>query len=110
MGIKTGRPRGRPPGSTNKMTNEARAKAQETGELPHEFLLRVMRGEEIDGSLPEFKDRMAAAVAAAPYYAPKLSSVDHKGEAVHRMVAPLETGLSPKVWQQQFSNEIRPKH
>jgi hypothetical protein len=92
------------------MSQEARVKAQETGELPHEFLLRVMRGEDIDGNQPEFKDRMAAAVAAAPYYAPKLSSVDHKGETTHRMVAPLPTGLSQVAWQQQFSKEIGPKH
>lgn len=77
---------GRKPGAVNKMTTHAREAAKATGELPHEFLLRVARGEVIDGMPPEFKDRMAAAVAAAPYYAPKLSSVDNTGSAVHRMV------------------------
>lgn len=65
---------GRKPGSANKMSMEARERAAKTGELPHEFLLRVARGEEIDGNKPTFADRLDAAKAAAPYYAPKLSS------------------------------------
>jgi len=36
-----------------------------TGELPHEFLLRVARGEEIDGHIPTFAERIDAAKAAA---------------------------------------------
>ena len=43
--------------------------------LPHEFLLRVVRGEEIDGYKPTFHDRMFAAKSAAPYFAPKLASI-----------------------------------
>ncbi len=44
--------------------------------LPHEFLLSVTRGETIDGYMPSFAERLEAAKAAAPFYAPKLSAVE----------------------------------
>ena len=81
--------RGRPLGATNRMAIEAREKAKATGDLPHEFLLRIARGEAIyrdvvdrDGSTKrvlevyDFEDRKDAAKAAAPYYAPKISTVE----------------------------------
>jgi hypothetical protein len=82
--------RGRPAGSSNRLALEARAKAQASGELPHEFLLRIARGEAIyrdvlnpaTGSITQvmedytFEDRKDAAKAAAPYYAPKISTVE----------------------------------
>jgi len=40
---------GRKAGSVNKASAVAREEAAKTGELPHEFLLRVSRGEMIDG-------------------------------------------------------------
>lgn len=79
------------------------------GELPHEFLLRVSQGKEIDHKhivsvehcnpdgtphilpngerlvtyeqrdtiiLPTFEERLDAAKAAAPYYAPRLTSIE----------------------------------
>ena len=81
---------GRPLGSASKMAKEAREKAQQTGLLPHEWLLSVMRGElqeqlvvdPIDGKLirtyivPDFEKRIDAGKAAAPYYAPKISTVE----------------------------------
>lgn len=83
------RPRGRPPGSLNKITQAARLRAAQTGELPHEFLLRVARGELIQGKRvdedgvvtihydqPDLSTRIDAAKAAAPYYAPKLATVE----------------------------------
>lgn len=42
--------------------------------LPHEFLAAVARGEMIDGHLPSFDERLDAAKAAAPFYAPKLAA------------------------------------
>lgn len=65
---------GRKPGGLNKMSAAAREIAARTGELPHEVLLRVSRGETIDGYKPSFAERMDAAKAAAPYYAPKLAA------------------------------------
>jgi hypothetical protein len=71
---------GRKPGARNKKTEEVLIKAKETGLLPHEFLLQVARGETINGYTPDFKERLAAARDAAPYYAPKLSQIDAKIE------------------------------
>jgi hypothetical protein len=65
---------GRKAGSVNQISQRAREQASKTGELPHEFLLRVARGENIDGHEPAFPERMDAAKAAAPYFAPRLST------------------------------------
>jgi len=95
--------RGRPKGKSEKKdtsTQIMNRMMEETGELPHEFLLRVMRGE-IEVSIPiqiEVKDengkktgekitewvkqipdlamRVDAAKAAAPFYAPKLAAMN----------------------------------
>jgi len=45
--------------------------------LPLDFLIQTMNNSDID-----FRDRMAAAIAAAPYVHPKLSSVKVSGELV----------------------------
>lgn len=71
---------GRPTGAATKRTREIADKAASSGLLPHEFLLAVVRGEAIDGTVPTFADRLEAAKAAAPYFAPKLSSVDVRAE------------------------------
>lgn len=72
--------------------------ARQTGELPHEFLLRVSRGEVIEVQkrdpddptlffteqvVPDLPMRIDAAKACAPYFAPKLSiqQVDVSGVA-----------------------------
>lgn len=65
---------GRKAGSVNRLSLRAREEAAKTGELPHEFLLRVSRGEQIDDHKPAFPERMDAAKAAAPYFAPRLST------------------------------------
>lgn len=86
---------GRPLGSMSRLAREAREKAMAEGILPHEFLLKVVRGERITrfekhpdpeeakaGVLVEveekygFEQRIDAAKAAAPYYAPKISTVE----------------------------------
>lgn len=81
---------GRPIGSTNRLAMEAREKARATGELPHEFLLRIARGEVITRKILDpatgaqieivedydFEARRDAAKAAAPYFAPKISTVE----------------------------------
>ena len=56
------------------MTRKACEEASKAGVLPHEWLLSVMRGEEIDGHKPEFSERMDAAKACAPYFAPRLAA------------------------------------
>ena len=72
----TGRAPGRPKGALNKASRETRERAAASGLLPHEFLLAVTRGEVVDGYVPSFAERMEAAKAAAPFYAPKLSAVE----------------------------------
>lgn len=86
---------GRPKGSHAKITLEAKQAAMETGLLPHEWLLKVSRGEgilhkrwivkhdktgkEISRELVEevvytdFDTRIEAAKAASNFYAPKLA-------------------------------------
>jgi hypothetical protein len=86
---------GRPKGTLAKVTSKAREAAMETGLLPHEWLLKVSRGEpikqkrwvvkynkqgvEVSRDLVEedvyadFPTRIDAAKAASPFYAPKLA-------------------------------------
>lgn len=86
---------GRPPGAMSKLAKEARERAQETGELPHEILLSIARGnpqpvrsvayDEDSGEItvkitgyeiPDLEQRKDAAKAGAPYFAPKISTVE----------------------------------
>lgn len=105
---------GRPKGALSKIAEEAREKAKSTGQLPHEFLLSIARGEaifreEIDPASGrvvkvqeqyDFDARKDAAKAAAPYYAPKISTVevihgvtDDELDNIIKVLA-AETGLS----------------
>lgn len=70
---------GRKKGVPNTRTQERVAKAEASGLMPHEFLLSVARGEKIGTYTPTFAERIDAAKAAANYYAPKLSNVEHSG-------------------------------
>jgi hypothetical protein len=68
-------------GIPNKSTAEYRRRIAESGELPHEFLLRVARGEVMDenGQPPTLALRMKAAADCAPYFAPRMATVTHAG-------------------------------
>lgn len=68
---------GRKPGVANRRTAEQAAKASEGGVTPLDYLLSVMR------SATEPRERLAAAVAAAPYVHAKLSSVNMTGDINH---------------------------
>lgn len=91
--MQTDKPRnkgGRPEGSTNRYTREAIEKARATGLLPHEILLSMARGEPqqeitidpvtgkhvVNYVALDVEQRKDAAKAAAPYYAPKISTVE----------------------------------
>lgn len=80
---------GRPVGAIQKWSRKAIIEAAATGELPHQFLLRVSRGGEVDGREPTFEERLDAAKAAAPYFAPKLAQVEQKIETttIHKISA-----------------------
>lgn len=66
---------GRKKGVPNKRTAELQAAVEANGITPLEFLLSIMR----DG-VNEPKDRMAAAIAAAPYVHAKLAAIDVTGD------------------------------
>lgn len=65
---------GRKPGGANKATKEAYERAASSGELPLDYLLRVMRDENTDEG-----KRIDCAKAAAPYIHPKRAPVDGDG-------------------------------
>lgn len=88
---------GRPTGAVSKLSKEAREKALNDGDgrLPHEILLDMARGnpqpvktanmDEQTGEvtvkviryeMPDLEQRRDAAKAAAPYYAPKISTIE----------------------------------
>ena len=81
---------GRPEGSVSKLAREAREKAMATGQLPHEIMLSIARGEiqtekYLDKESGEIltrpvsvpiEMRLDAAKGAAPYYAPKMATVE----------------------------------
>ncbi len=70
----SGNPRGRPRGSRNKRTRALIEAAQVGGELPLDYMLRVMR----DPNAPvRRRDEMAK--AAAPFLHSKLSAIEHSG-------------------------------
>jgi hypothetical protein len=89
----SGNPKGRPPGAINKFSASVIDKAAAEGLLPHEILLSFARGErqvhrkenpetgEVveTGFYPDPDMRLTAANMAAPYFAPKLAQVQHKG-------------------------------
>lgn len=66
---------GRKAGGANKLSKEAHDKAAASGEMPVEFLLRVMRDEEADEGR-----RIDCAKAVAPYLHPKRAPVDGDGK------------------------------
>src|SRR5579883_252367 len=85
---------GRPKGARNKRTRQMIEDAQSKGLLPHEVLASVARGEGMLCSLfdedgqpvgqpfmvyPSLDQRIDAAKAAAPFYAPRLTSIEHGG-------------------------------
>ena len=111
----TGKPAGRPESSMNKMSRAAREEAARSGRLPHEILLDIARGNPQklkvvmpDGRIEEqmvgitLEQLQDAAKAAAPYYAPKISTVelitgvsdDDLDEFIARAAAEAGVGLS----------------
>ena len=92
---------GRPKGAVAKMSAAAIAQAKSTGELPHEFLLRVVRGECIDDLVPTLEQRISAAVSAAPYFAPKLTAIEQRVENHVKTVISSEP-LTTEQWMAKY--------
>lgn len=88
MGVRTGRPRGRPPGAANKSTLERQKKLDEIASQigaaiddafegdSHAFLMAVYK----NPALP-MNVRLDAAKAAISYEKPKLASVEHSSDS-----------------------------
>lgn len=72
---------GRKAGGVNRVTQEALEAAKETGLLPLDYLLSVMRDNEADEAR-----RIDCAKAAAQYLHPKLNAVDLRGEIEAKVV------------------------
>jgi hypothetical protein len=70
----SGNPRGRPRGSRNKRTRTLLEAAQTGGEMPLDYMLRVMRD---PSAAAKRRDEMAK--AAAPFLHPKLASIENPG-------------------------------
>ncbi len=69
---------GRKKGLPNKKTAQAQAQTEASGITPLEYLLSIMRE-----PAQEPRERLAAAVAAAPYVHAKLSAVSMTGDINH---------------------------
>jgi hypothetical protein len=105
------RPRGRPKGTVNKLSLEAIEWAKQTGELPHQFLLRVSQGQMIATEvlhpdtgevkvlyhIPDFETRVDAAKSAAPYFAPKLSAVQMMQQVADDQLDEIIKGLAAEA-------------
>lgn len=94
---------GRPKGSVNRMATRAREEAAKAGMLPHELLLAISRGEAIDGHVPSFAERVDAAKAAAPFYAPKLAAVDVNAQTENRHWILSENPMSADEWEAEYT-------
>lgn len=92
MGIRTGKPTGRPKGVKNRATIEREVRAAqgvkaavEGGDLPLDVMLKRMRG---DSEITD--NQFQAAIAAAPYVHPRLAAVESKVTAEVAMSAPVD--------------------
>lgn len=95
---------GRKKGSKTQIT-ALREKAMKEGEMPHEFLLRVARGEYIthgeEEILPDFKLRIRCAEMAAQFFAPKLATIEQKIEQeTHHVIS--ASPLTPEQFEQKY--------
>jgi hypothetical protein len=69
-------PGGRPQTHVFMTAAQMREWAARSGELPHIFLLRIARGEKIDGYKPTFQERIEAAKSCAPFLVPRLRHIE----------------------------------
>lgn len=108
---------GRKKGSVNKLNKQIAEEAKKTGKLPHEILLEIARGEikegligynklgyPIYGPIP-LQMQLTAAIAAAPYYAPRLASIEQKTESTVNYVINGEP-LSDEEFIEKYSLDM----
>lgn len=76
MGVRTGKPRGRPKGAPNKVTAKREAEIANAGLTPLAYMLSILRDTQAS---PE--DRKWAAQQAAPYSHARLAAIDANVQA-----------------------------
>jgi hypothetical protein len=110
---KRGRPRKKPdePVKLKGFSEEQIRKAKaEKLLLPHELLLLWANGVSFGGLSPTEAQQIYAAVAAAPYYAPKLANVQVKQDVRVRAVISAQP-MTQQQWQDKYlksqENEVK---
>ena len=99
-GFKTG---GREKGTPNRATSDMRREIAESGEMPLEYIVRVMRDETVEQSR---RDHMAR--AAAPYLHPRLSVVEHNDETNTQFVFELPPVIEDiGEWEAMVQQRLR---
>src|SRR5712675_2309613 len=98
---KTGRRVGRPKGAVSKANELARRKAAESGMLPLEYMLNIMRDPK---QKKERRDDMAK--AAAPYCHSKLSAVTHSGDPTKPVVM-IHCDMTPAEAAQHYADMLK---
>jgi hypothetical protein len=85
MGVRTGKPRGRPAGAKSSRTEEREVYMQRAAEQIESILPQAFKGDAHTLLMTVYKDetqpwerRLDAAKAAAPYEKPRLSSIEAK--------------------------------
>jgi hypothetical protein len=90
-------------GAVGRISAEAISKAKITGELPHEFLLRVSQSNTVDGHEISLEQRVYAAIAAAPFFAPRLAAIEQRVE--NTIVSIISSKpLTEIEWEQAFGD------
>ena len=89
---------GRKKGAKSVLSKAAIEVAKSTGDgvLPHEFLLNIMRNDELP-----ILWRIDCAKAAAPYFAPRLSSIEAKVEAEVQATISSQP-LTVEQWEEKY--------
>lgn len=93
---------GRPLGSTNKLDRELREELSKTGELPVEYMIRVMRDERVATSR-----RDAMAIAAAPFLHHRLATVTLEGNPEKPLEQRVLGGMTLQEASQAYAETLR---
>lgn len=106
---------GKPKGAKHRRT-ELKEWAEATGDLPHVFLCKVSQGQTFEMTVlvngveekkvlcPSMKDRITAAIAAAPFFAPRLAQIEQKIESEMIGVIRAEP-MSVEEWVAEFADQ-----
>ena len=92
----------------------AAVEGDESALRPRELLMKVVRGEAVDGHVPSFAQRLAAARQALPYDAPRLLPTPATAEAgrvttvrvIQFAEEPFDTPCPPPLRQAQDGSRV----